>query len=863
LAIYGFIALFCIAAIAIMTAVRGDTPLYGVDLEFKDPPNVKEGHGGISVSFDYNVTHTGAVISENVTVELLEEPVGWSHFMAASTIAGVRSTTNTLNLMLRRNEVAPLMVQVTPPFGVANGTYGMVVRTYVDKDPAMNASHDIYVIIGTLVGFELERATQPPFDRTAVVPPGTVTLRYELFNTGILEDRYHFDFESSLAIDGWDLTLVNGTNQDGWTPPLPPDPGRAQPHLIYLTMTVPADAMDGAKCQVVVNATSAIDSSLRSPSLFTTIEALQYYDFIVYVKGGAQKECKVGQQAEFQFGIRNLGNGWDTFIIEPVWDPVLNPGFIVSVNPRTVDVSSHGTGFVSYTVPVPQDAPKKVYDFRAIISSSDGNLDSKTLIFMVEVSQFYKIELSSPERRMTTIPGDIADFEVDVRNAGNGLDSMTISLLGVPAGWLTYIQPPEVSLLQNEQAKVSIQIIVPSRFEEAPVGSYNITLKADSSRSDAEAVYDLQLDLTPFYRIEWIYQDLAITDPMAPIAQPGIIKPRRSFNAYEKNYIEITLEIKNFGNAPDDIQICGAGFDPRIDVTVTPDRALLLSEQTKLIKVHIEVQRDIPPDVYLVYVNATSQDRTTQTKIVPLEFEVFNFDASISMVPTCHDMGMGGAYVNVTVVRDECVLWLNVKNDGTKPLSTVQVRVYDSFVEDGRTVRWNFFSHNISRIDVGDTYYFAHIGHSMMDPAIRWWANVTGQHTIEFRVSYQYQSNTTNDVTYIELYVVEASPPPSTALLSLFLASGVVLFIAAIIIAAVLFAKRRRTGEPAPPPETVVDPASFERALPPFDPEPDRVAMMPRPTLEHVALYGQDLDGEEVDQVVEKAVDLDEDEVGP
>jgi hypothetical protein len=30
-----------------------------------------------------------------------------------------------------------------------------------------------------------------------------------------------------------------------------------------------------------------------------------------------------------------------------------------------------------------------------------------------------------------------------------------------------------------------------------------------------------------------------------------------------------------------------------------------------------------------------------------------------------------------------------------------------------------------------------------------------------------------------------------------------------------------------------------------------------------VALYGQDLDGEDVDQVVEKAVDLDDDEVGP
>jgi uncharacterized membrane protein len=842
------IALSCIAALAFTTAVHGDSSVYGVDLGFNDPSNVKEGHGGVAVSFTYNVTHTGTFLSENVTVELLDEQVGWSHFMAASTMAGVRSSTNILSLTLQRNEVAPLVIQVTSPIGVADGIYGMVVLVYTDKDPSVNASHDIYVKIGTLVGFELERLTQPPFDRTAVVPPGTVTLCYGLFNTGSVEDRYHIDYESSLAINGWTLSLVNGTDPDGWTPSLPSDPGKTHPHVIQLTLAVPADAKADTRCQVVINATSAINSSLRSPPLFTSIKALQNYDFMVLFKGENQITCEAGQQVEFQFKVRNLGNGWDTFTVVPVWDTELNPGFLASVNPRTVNISSNGTGLISYTARVPEAAPKKVYSLKATISSSSRDLDSKSLEFTVEVPQFFKVELTSPQPRMTTIPGGILDYEVDVRNAGNGLDSMTILILGIPSGWLTYVQPPEVSLLQNERSKVSIRVIVPSRFEEAPRGMYELTVVADSTRSDAEGRLTIQLEIAPFHRIIWMNLDQ--------------LKPRHSLNPYERDGFDITLEIRNFGNTEDNVRFSGEGVDPRVNVTVTPDSTMLLSDQTKLIKVHIEVPRELPPGEYRAFVNATSLDAAIPTEVAPLDFEVFNLDASIPMAPTLHDPEIGCVISSTITKGSQVVLWLSVRNAGTKPLGSVQVRAFDTLIHNGRNVRWNFFSRNITEIKVSCTYSFGITALDAPEPSILWSANVEGHHTIEFHVYHDHQSNTTNDVAYIDLEVVTPKPQPHS-LMPMLMMLGLSLLVVAIAVTLVTYSLRRHAGRPHTLAEVKVDPASFERALPPFKPEPDKVALMPRPSPEHVALYGQDLDGEDVDQVVEKAVDLDDDEVGP
>ncbi|GAH37168.1 unnamed protein product, partial [marine sediment metagenome] len=188
--------------------------------------------------------------------------------------------------------------------------------------------------------------------------------------------------------------------------------------------------------------------------------------------------------------------------------------------------------------------------------------------------------------------------------------------------------------------------------------------------------------------------------------QLGSIRPRRSFNPYEKNYIDITLEVKNFGNGGDNITMSGYSPDPRITVEITPEFTLLFRDQIKFVKVHIEVPEGLLPGVYSVFANASSQDITFNERVVPLDFEIENYDARVPEIPTYIDPDVGDVVrseVNV-LPKTNLSFKLKIENNGTRPLSTVTVRVYDNYYENNVLVTWNFFNFTTPPIAVGDRY---------------------------------------------------------------------------------------------------------------------------------------------------------------
>ena len=842
LAVLVLLAACALTAIAIASSERADALTYDVKLAFKDDTNVRTAQGLNPISFNYTVKHTGEYLSEEVIIELQNEPLYWQHYLSASTKAGVRSSTNFLEILMQRNEVSNVSLTITPPQNQLNQTFWMTLNVYPKKDAAVNRSHNIGIIIPQAAGFEIKIWNEPPEGYFAAIPPSQITLRFAMFNTGNGLDRFLVQYESSRNDAGWVLRPVSGIDEFGFTPNMSADPEKKHPLFIDFKIPIPAEEKADMSCQVVINATSMYNQTKQMPPAFTSIKALQYFDFQVYISGEDNKKGTPGEQVEFKLRIWNRGNGWDEFTIVPVWDEELNPGFIASANPRSINVGANDTLEVSYIVKVPETAPKKIYFFSSEVSSSSKELAIVTKSFEVEVGQFYKIVLASPQRRMSTIPGGILDYEVDVRNAGNGLDSMTIVIHGAPSGWLTYVQPPEVSLLQNEQSKVSIRVIVPSRFEEAPIGSYNLTIRADSSRSDAEAIYDLQLDITQFFRVEWMYQDQPITDPLAPIAQPGIIKPRRNFNPYERNYVDITLEIKNFGNGDDNIQVWGKGVNPQVLVNASPVQTMLLRDQTKLIKVHIEVPRELPPGVYSLFVNATSQDKVTPTRVVPLDFEIFNYDAKVPSIPTYIDPKTGDS-VRAEISVDEgtnLTFKLRVDNSGTKPMPAVLVRVYDVYLLSGQVVTWNFFNITTPPIAVGDKYVVGERPFSAANPPLYWWANVTGQHTMQFKIFYDFQAVTTNDVASVNITVKEIVEPIDLFHRQSFILGVVLAVVVAVaIVGGYVFVLRRKPVVDKDLYSSIYG-ADFEESAPVMEAEAPAAAEAAALTPEQQALYGGD-----------------------
>ncbi len=853
LALLVLLAALAATCLAIALSSTASAAEYDIKLTFKDDEYVRMARGLNPISFNYSVQHTGTLLSEEVMIVIHNEPLYWQHFLSASTKAGVRTSTNELELMLQRGERANVTLTVTPPQNQLNQTFWMTTNCYPKKAAERNQSHDYGVIIPQFASFEISIFNEPPEGYFAAIPPSQITVRFALFNTGNGRDRFLIQYESSRSDAGWTIRREGtGIDEFGWTPNMTPDPGKKHPYLIDFKVNIPAEEKADVTCQIIVNATSEYNQTKQMPPAFTSLKSLQFFDFQVYINGPDKKEGSPGDQVEFQLRIWNKGNGLDTFDIKPIWDDELNKDFIASANPRQAPVGSNETSLVAYIVKVPDAAPKKVYFFTAEVSSSSPDLSIVTKSFELEVGQFYKVALRSPQSQMQTYPSGILDFEVFVKNAGNGLDSMTVKLENVPSKWLMYVQPPEVSLLQNEEARVSIRIIVPSTFEEAPIGSYNITVLAESARSDALSRFDLRIDIIQFYRIEWMYLDLPITDDDSPIAQPNIIKPRRSVNPYEKNYIDIPLEVKNFGNGDDNIDIWGWAVNPQVGVTVSPTTTLLKRDELKLVKVRIEVPQTLPPGIYSLFVNASSQDKVRPVKIVPLDFEVFNLDARVPPIPT-YVSADGTDTVQSEIKVNEGAnmsFKLRVENSGTRFINGVLVKIYDVYFDakTKQTVRWNFFNFTTSPIAVGDKYVVGERPYTATNPPVFWFANVSGPHTIEFQITYDFQSLNTNDVSSVNVTVAEKPEPPPFITGAAAYGLIIAIVVAVIIAVAYVFVLRAKPEVDKDLYSSIYG-ADFEEAAPPVEtyatggaPE---AAAGPALTPEQQALYGDDYGGAE------------------
>ncbi len=802
---YSFTVLFIMVAvlafgIAMVSADDAEAAQYDVELKYMDGVEIKILEGMNPVIFNYTVRNTGDNPSMEVYLQLEEVPSLWNVFFSADPRSGTEMGTyvpsQPFDFLLQKAEKCNFTMTITSAPNQLNKTYDFKLNAWPRKDPGRNDSHTVGVVITQIAGFEIGVWNPPPNGVYLAIPPSTVTVRFALFNTGNGVDRFLVRGHSSRSEAGWTISFDSGVDEFGFTPNISADPLKQRPHFIDVKVPIPAGERAHVTAHITINATSMFNVTKQMPPAFAQISSLQYYNFQVYVNGPDKKDGTPGEEVEFQLKINNQGNGWDTFSIKPVWDTDLNPGFIASANPRAIDIDLNDNGTVQYIVKVPTNAPKKTYFFTAEIESSSPELSPVTKSFAVEVGQYFAIQMEAPVSRASTIPGGNLEFEVTVRNTGNGLDSIVIQKIkGAPDAWLTYTQPPEVTLLQDAEAIIKIIVIIPSKFEEAPIGSYNLTVPAISSRSDASAEFSLIIDITQFYRIEWLYQGEEITNPDRPEAQLGSIRPRRSFNPYEKNSIDITLEVKNFGNGGDNITMSGYSTDPRITVEITPEFTLLFRDQIKYVKVHIEVPENIPHGVYVVYANASSQDITFIERVVPLDFEVENYDARVPAIPTYIDPDMGDVVRSEVNVKPNSNLSfkLKIENNGTRPLSAVTVRVYDNYYANNGLVTWNFFNFTTPPIAVGDRYIVGERPYSKTNPPLYWWSNRSGSHNLVFKIFYEAQAEVTNDISDLNVTVEkEAGGSDSITQNAYLMGTIIAVVIAVVIVAGYVFALRRK-----------------------------------------------------------------------
>lgn len=746
-----------VAVLTILAISADDTtaePEEAVVLESRDLCSPKIAHGRYPLRFDFTVE----VLTNRPNVVCVYEfpvlPVDWQNIIIDPGYDTWIEPWD-FEFLYRPGEIYNASITITPPFNQLNDTYEFLMRLSFKDNPVVYDEKELAIIIEQKAGCEIVLWNPPPGGAFQAIPPSIDSIRFAIYNTGNGIDQFLIRGECSRAHAGWDMEIVSGVDEMGLTPWLPSDMGKKQPHSIDVKVTIPASEWAGVTAQITINATSMFNTSMEIPPAFASVTSLQYFDFEVYIAGPDARESLPGNEVDFEMRIENLGNGWDTFYIKPIWDSELNPRFIASANPRTIDIDWMSNGIVHYIVKIPDGAPKKTFFFNAEIRSTSPELAIVTKTFAVHVGQYYSIELlSDGDPKVSTVPGVDLVFELTVRNAGNGLDSIIMDdMIGIPMGWSAYTHPPEVTLLQYQEATVIVYVIVSSRFEEAPIGLHILTVPAVSSCSDARAELLLEVEIVQYHRIEWVWETYPLsTSPGWPIY------PSVRFNPYMRNVTGISIDIKNYGNGRDLVCLDWYSPDPRVRLHFGPHIVALDPEETRSVRFNIVVETDIPPGIYNVFVNATSEGPEAVPRMMPIDVGIDNIDVKVPPITTFIDPTR---IVEIDLEMEyglESVFKLKIENTGTYPVTNVLVRVFDNYMEDGEWVCWNFFNFTTPPIAVGDRFIVGERPFTESNPPLTWWANRSGEHMLEFRVYLPYQSDTTNDVSRLNLTVTGGPP---------------------------------------------------------------------------------------------------------
>jgi hypothetical protein len=430
------------------------------------------------------------------------------------------------------------------------------------------------------------------------------------------------------------------------------------------------------------------------------------------------------------------------------------------------------------------DPVRGLYDILVTFLTHNSNETFELwLEVRIVVPQKFGLDLVCAEPLKRTIPGGILDFEINIHNTGNGLDTFIIDLLGYRTGWLTYIQPPEVTLMAGKNATIQIRVIVPSMFDEVPSERYTLNAKVESGRSEAQALYDLVVIVERFYRVEWVFADKPITDPENTIAQEAVIQPPLRLNPHAETHTFTTLSMQNLGNSMANVTISCEAYEPDLAITFSQDRIGLPHGGETWITVGVDVTTDMPPGEYPFKVIMTvDDDPDLAPRVVPIQVELYTLDVGVRtpiiITGTSLSRDPDGRFV--TLLGGGIDLRYTLENLG----STETISAIVSLFHIGPDLSKELIDEIHIRIPINKAIILRS----------HWTASEPGEHIFEVEVDVDDQSNNANDLSSITIHVAPI-PEISQGRGSTYMFIGAIVAIAVVVLFISLRLTSRREDE--------------------------------------------------------------------
>ena len=351
------------------------------------------------------------------------------------------------------------------------------------------------------------------------------------------------------------LTLVRQEPLAGWSARLDRsflDLPAGRVGTAKLVVTIPQDAIAGTTAPINVTITSSGNATYTTTvSTQTFVSDLHALSVLLQPR---QATAMPGGEASFNFTLRNLGNGPDTFRVSLVQTGGPTQGVAFNLPRQTFTVPLSGTVDGTFSVALDlrkvQELPvgeAVSFSVRAT-SVNDPTVGAKEDGSVV-IAQLHALTVLDPRPEGLALrPGESTEFSVALANDGNGVEQLSADLL-TPPGWTWNIMPSSFSIDMGGSSTATINVTA-ARSAEGIV--HNLTLRVLDPGGTMILSFEVPVE------VEWV-QGLRVT-----------FDGSASHNVTRGSEVAFRLYVTNVGNRPDHVRMEARGLTPGLTVRFEP-----------------------------------------------------------------------------------------------------------------------------------------------------------------------------------------------------------------------------------------------------------------------------------------------------
>ena len=557
-----------------------------------------------NVKFAITVKNTGGNTEDSITIS----------FTATGTDSwDINPQPSTLTLGV--DEIGYFNLSVTPDIEATAGLKSITILATSEDDETVSSS-SVTVQVNQLPALQVDKVGSSSQD---VEAGKRVYYSFSVTNKGNAVDTFNMVVDTSSLPEGWDASL----DQDKVS-------NLGVDETINLTdvlvVKAPSDAAAELETSIVVTISSNYNSSINSTYTSRTT-VLQNYEPKVSIVGDFTMSAKPEQQVNFTIRIANDGNGEDDISLALIggnasWGQLGDSAF-------TLEAGTNST--TTLRVTPPKDTEARNGYILIVRATSDDDTTTNSRNVYINVQQIYEVSVQvSGDSSKKGDPGDELNYQILVKNKGNGDDTVTLSLEGEKADWASILD--EVELTSGESTTVNLTVNID---DDATVGDNDIVVRGTSEDNpSANDTGTVKVTVNKQFKVDVIVSSMS-GDPGSTITYS--VRIQNDGTGVDTFSISIDDYPEGWSVDPVSFQVedVPAGGEEIVNLSVT----IRSGENNKAFTINLtassdEARKENPPK----YVNTTVSIITIVNQEYWIEFDLdnpgdINVDATVG-IPT-------------------------------------------------------------------------------------------------------------------------------------------------------------------------------------------------------------------------------------